>query len=105
MRLDEELFKYGSEAPVGRLIWDSEAGSLSGSAADRVRQAIERAVKAGVVDAGPQFSYDFAISDPLHRPAEMAAVLAVAGFVLPKALNEVYPEFPDDEDVPDDAVF
>jgi hypothetical protein len=35
----------------------------------------------------------------------MAAVLAVAGFVLPKALNEVYPEFPDDEDVPDDAVF
>jgi hypothetical protein len=105
MRLDEELFEYGSKAPVGRLIWDSEAGSLSGSAADRVHQAIERAVRAGGVGAGPQFVYDFEVSDPLHRPVEMAAVLAFAGFVLPKALNEVYPEFPDDEDVPDDAVF
>ena len=104
MRIDEQLYRWGRDEPVGRLIWDSDTGLLEGSAAQRVAEAIGRVVKAGAVGIGPQFWCSYNISDPLHRPEEMAAVLGSSGFRLPASLAAVYPQAPEeDEDVPDDA--
>lgn len=55
--------------------WDDETGLLSGPGAEEVRQMADYAKKDGYVVGAPHpTTYD--INDPLHRPAELAAVLS-----------------------------
>jgi hypothetical protein len=85
----------GSLYPAGSLTWDSETGELSGDLAAVVGSQVEQARKWGKIAAGPQFACDFPIGDPLHRPAEMAAILLFLKYRLPAELERFTPEFPD----------
>ncbi len=54
--------------------WDPEAGELRGRDAARVRDLAANAAKDGEVVTHP-YPTTYAIRDPLHSPAEMAAIL------------------------------
>lgn len=76
--------------------WDPESGDLRGSGAEAVRKLCERAVQIGHVNGHP-YPTPFDITDPLHRPAEMAVVLGQF-WVLDTDLQAAYPQLPPSDD-------
>lgn len=75
--------------------WDSDTGALSGRDAGLVAVLVEAALEdAGV--AGHPAPWWIPVSDPLHEPAEMAAVIGES-HLLPEPLAAYYPEPPREE--------
>jgi hypothetical protein len=87
-------FPTGSP-PEGTLEWDSVTGHLDGTAAARFMEVVAEARAAGSAAAGAQGSYDYPITDPLHKPDEFAVLVRLAGWFLPPELEPHYPEFGD----------
>lgn len=63
------------EAPLS-FEWDSGTGEVRGTDAERVKRLVAMAVSDGGVESHP-FPTRYDIEDPLHRPAEMAAILGM----------------------------
>lgn len=55
--------------------WDQDAGKLAGRDRQKVQQLVDATVKEGSVTSHP-LPTTYAITDPLHDPAQMAAILA-----------------------------
>lgn len=66
--------------------WDDVSGEITGLGADRLLALLEGVVADGYV-LGPPFPSRYAISDPIRRPQEMAAVLASFDLPLPAGLD------------------
>lgn len=56
--------------------WDPDAGVVRGTDAERVKALVAMAVSDGGVESHP-FPTRYDIEDPLHRHAEMAAILGM----------------------------
>lgn len=99
MRIDLDTAAHGGQPlPVA---WDATAGSLDGPGADRLRALLASIARDGYV-IGQPYPTTYPITDPLHRPAEMALVLLAEGLPVPDALAALVSLGP--ADVPDDAI-
>ncbi len=99
MNLDLELqprkffADWHSQKPL-RFSWDSETGKIRGADADQVRALVKN--YAGKPYGAPHrvLPETWCVVDPLHRPADMAALLG-AQWELPPELEAVYPQIRD----------
>jgi hypothetical protein len=101
MRRSYRLEPANGIGPVLEFEWDSDTGELSGPAAAGIRATVEDAQRAGRV-MGLPIPTLYKISDPLHRPSEMAVILGTL-WRLPPDLAVVYPK-PPTNDLPHGAV-
>lgn len=84
---------YANERPLTNIVWDSEAGTVTGPDAFEVRARLDSAIEVGSVTIDPiPTGYD--ISDPYHRPDEFAAVLSTR-WLLTTELRALYPDIPE----------
>ncbi len=82
MKHEFELWKPNGSALDGRVIWDDEAGTLSGDRAELLHRYIKAAIADGHVIGAPMpTSYD--ITDPLHDAAQLGAVIGTAWMIPP----------------------
>lgn len=96
-----ELDLAGPGRPPLPVRWDATTGTLDGPGANRLRVLLASIARDGYV-IGPPYPTTYPIADPLHRPAEMARVLAAEGLSLPDALTALLSTAADD--MPPDAV-
>lgn len=94
MRLKMTARRFRGGPPVGTLEWDSDTGSIVGTAAHEFLAKADEARRDGTVMAGPQFAYNYPIRDPLRKPDEFAAIIGALCWDMPEALAPFYPEFP-----------
>jgi hypothetical protein len=82
----------GRDARVrpGDLEWDTDTGRIAGSLAPEVSAGLKEAKAAGAAGWGPRGCLEYPITDPLHKPTEMAVILDAMGFVLPAELVAAY---------------
>jgi hypothetical protein len=80
----------------GDLEWDTDTGRIAGSLAPEVSAGLAEAKAAAAVGWGPCGCLEYPITDPLHKPDEMAVILDAMGFVLPAELAAAYPIPPAD---------
>ncbi|MFA6971648.1 MAG: hypothetical protein WC208_09645 [Gallionella sp.] len=69
--------------------WDAATGEIRGPDADKVLGMIASAIKEGSMTGHP-YPTSYEITDPLHRPAEMAVLLGQY-WILPDDLASAYP--------------
>lgn len=85
-----------------RFAWDSATGTVSGLDADRVLALVQRYTRYPNSSAPHRMEPEcWPITDPLHDPVEMAALLGYY-WVLPPELEKFYPIIEDD--TPEGAV-
>lgn len=105
MKLDTTLLPWPYHAqrdgvkPL-RLVWDSERGTVSGSDAQRVLERIQEPAGTPFIVSLRTAPESQSISDPLHKPEEMAVLLG-AMWMLPPELEALYPMF---DELPEDLL-
>lgn len=103
MKLDLDLHPFAppvwpEDAPL-KFSWDSETGAVWGRDTDRVRE--RAAFYTGGTTPHRMQPECWPITDPLHDPVEMAALLG-ATWILPPELEKFYPVI--EGDTPEGAV-
>ncbi|WP_178863148.1 hypothetical protein [Thiomicrorhabdus cannonii] len=79
------LVSHQTEFSEMLLWWNPEAGVLQGESAELVLRLIDEALEKGVLQ-GAMLNH-FEITDPLHKPSELAAILAQYFWVIPEPVE------------------
>jgi len=96
------LAKKGGPGAL-RFSWDTETGEVTGQGADVVRFLAADALESGHVAVQP-YPQTMPVTDPLHMPGELFAILAHL-YDVPPELRDLIPEQDDGAGAPDGAVF
>lgn len=65
---------------------DTDTGGITGAGAARLQALLDSVLADGYV-LGPPYPTRYPVTDPAHRPADLAAVLVAEGLPLPPGLD------------------